>query len=74
METGYQRLARGASRGMTSEAIITKQQHTIVRLETLVQEYSDLLHEVLNQLSQYVEVENEEIRLKDLDGKGGIDG
>lgn len=59
---------------MTSEAIITKQQHTIVRLETLVQEYSDLLHEVLNQLSQYVEVENEEIRLKDLDGKGGIDG
>ena len=59
---------------MTSEAIIIKQQHTIVRLETLVQEYSDLLHEVLNQLSQYVEVENEEIRLKDLDGKGGIDG
>lgn len=57
---------------MISDAIITDQQHTIVRLETLLQEYSDLLHEVLNQLSQYVEVENEEIRLKELDGKGGI--
>ncbi|MBQ9607109.1 MAG: hypothetical protein IJV16_08030 [Lachnospiraceae bacterium] len=57
---------------MISEAIITEQQHTIVRLETLLQDYSDLLHEVLSQLSQYVEVEDEEIRLKELDGKGGI--
>ena len=72
MEAGHQRLSRGAPCGMISEAIITEQQHTIVRLETLLQDYSDLLHEVLSQLSQYVEVEDEEIRLKELDGKGGI--
>lgn len=57
---------------MIEEALITDQQHTIVKLEELIQDYSNLLHEVLNQLSQFVEVENEEIRLKSLDEEGGV--